>query len=143
MQSRKLAKCSLFPYEKERRHLFPPREPALPKSSICYIHLYTYRFHLQSWHRPWLQSGFGVPTALGDVFPPGSHRPSTADCEERYFTQTVSSIRCAHFSLLWCPPNCCAAFIPSCEQRWVQRLISCRDGSDHQCASAEKDIARS
>eukprot|EP00752_Nemacystus_decipiens_P003737 g3443.t1 len=48
---------------------------------------------LSSWHRPWLPSGIGVPAALGGVLPPRSHRPSTADCEERYFTQTLDHFR--------------------------------------------------
>eukprot|EP00903_Cladosiphon_okamuranus_P013794 g12837.t1 len=44
-------------------------------------------------HHLWLPSGVRVPTALGGNFTPGSNRPSIADCEERYFTQTLDHFR--------------------------------------------------
>ncbi|CAM9700055.1 unnamed protein product [Pylaiella littoralis] len=46
-----------------------------------------------SWHRPLLHRGVGVPVALDVVLPSGRHRPSTADCEERFFTQTLDHFR--------------------------------------------------
>ncbi|CAM9184790.1 unnamed protein product [Scytosiphon promiscuus] len=35
----------------------------------------------------------GLPVALEEAFPPGRRRPSTADCEERFFTQTLDHFR--------------------------------------------------